>query len=419
MIVAAVPPRRPFRGSVAVPPSKSFTNRALILAALASRPVTIRRPLACDDADAMVSALSAAGVRIRTAPEALCVEPGDPPPTRVVLDVRDSGTACRFLTAFAAATPGLVATITGSGRLRERPVGPLVEALRSMGAEIDDGGRPGFPPLHIRGRSLSGGSLAIDASQSSQYASALLLIAPRLSDGLALSLSGPAVSRGYLATTREALASAGVSVSQIGDSWAIAPGAAVTAPEWTVPGDYSSAAALAAAVAVAGGSLRLEHLGWPSTQADARAFEVLSEMGVGVRPGGGGVIVDGRAAAPVSVDASDFPDAVPVLCAVAARVEGESVFSGIEHLRIKESDRVAAIEDILHAAGIAAEFGGGALRVFGSRAPNGRTATFPTRADHRIVMAATLLSLAEGGLVENPRAVEKSYPGFFRDLFGI
>jgi len=418
VIVAAVPARGPFRGAVAVPPSKSFTNRALVLAALASHPVAVRRPLDCDDADSLVGALGAAGLRIRREGDALLVAPGPPPRDEAILDVRDSGTACRFLAAFAAATPGLRVLLTGSPRLRERPIGGLVDALRAAGAEIAYAGEEGFPPLAIRGRELGGGAVEVAASESSQYASALLLAAPRIRDGIDLRIAGPAVSRAYLETTREALAAAGIDAGGDGGRFRVAPGAAVRAETLDVPGDWSSGATLAAAVAVAGGTLRLEHLPWPSSQADARALGVLRAMGMAAETGASAVVVSGRAERPADVEAGDFPDAVPVLAAVAARVEGESAFRGVAHLRLKESDRLAALEDLLGAAGVRSRTAGDVFEVSGgSRAAP--PALLPTRADHRIVMAATLLAFSRGGFVESPRSVEKSYPAFFRDVFGI
>ena len=419
MIVAAVPARGPFAGAVEAPPSKSHTNRALLLAALADHPVSVERPLSCGDADALAVALSAAGVGVARSGEGLVVSPGPPPPGEATLDVHESGTACRFLAAYASATPGLRAILTGSPRLCQRPVGALVEALRELGAEIRYLGQPGFPPLSITGRELAGGKVAVDASESSQFASALLLVAPRLAGGLALTLTGPAVSRAYLETTREALASAGIAMRGEGPTFAVEAGERVKAERLSIPGDYSSGASLAAAVAAAGGRLTIGRLPWPSSQADAKAFDVLERMGVAVEREGGAITVAGRARAGVSVDAADFPDAVPVLSAVAAGVEGESRFGGVAHLRLKESDRIAAIEDILAAAGSGARFESGVLRVSGGRRVPRTAPFFPTRADHRIVMAAAVLSLSGGGFVEGPRAVEKSYPSFFWDLFGI
>ena len=419
MIRIAIPPFGPLEGKIAAPASKSFTNRALVLAALAGHPVRIARPLDCGDADSMISALSAAGVGVRRVGEDLVVSPGAPPAGEATLDVRESGTACRFLAAFAAATPGLSAVLTGSPRLCERPIEPLVDALRTLGADVGYGGADGYPPLRIRGRELRGGAVEVDGSRSSQYASALLLAAPRFRDGLRLSVIGRAVSRAYLATTREALAAAGIAVAGNDRDASVAPGARVVAEELAVPGDYSSGVSIAAAVAAAGGTVRIDRLPSPSSQADARAFDVLGAMGTGVERTGGAITVSGRAVRPSTADAADFPDAVAVLCAAAARVDGESVFSGVDHLRLKESDRIAAILDLLEADGVPARYADGELRIAGGARRFTAPPVYPTRADHRIVMAGTILALERGGLVESPRAVAKSYPGFFRDLFAL
>jgi len=173
---------------------------------------------------------------------------------------------------------------------------------------------------------------------------------------------------------------------------------------------------LACAVAAAGGKMEIQGFSLPCLQADARAFEVLAAMGVTILPGGESVEVRGRASRPVSVRAADFPDAAPVLAAVAARIDGESELSGVSHLSIKESDRAAAIVELLQAIGIPCRAGGGSLHISGARRAGG-PAVLPTRADHRMVMAATILALENGGWVEHPAAVAKSYPGFFRALF--
>ncbi len=293
-----------------------------------------------------------------------------------------------------------------------------MDALRALGAEIEYAGAEGFPPLRIRGRELAGGEVTIDAGASSQYVSALLLIAPRLARGLRVRMEGEPVSRPYVATTREALAAVGIEVETSDGELRVAPGAAFRAFEIRVPGDASSAVPLAAAVAIAGGEMELLGFEWPSSQADAAAIGVLGEMGLDLAPRPEGLRVSGRAIRPVAVRASGFPDAVPALAAVAARIEAESAFAGVDHLRLKESDRIAAILDLLAAAGAEGRFERGELRVRGRRAFPGDPPVFPTRSDHRIVMAAGLLSLSAGGLVENPRAVAKSYPGFFSDLLG-
>ncbi len=416
MILAAIPPVPEIRGRVRVPGSKSHTNRALLLASLASGPVRVRGALECGDADSLLACLAAAGASIEALPAEIRVTPGPPPASFVVFDVRDSGTACRFLAASASASPGLDVKLTGSSRLCERPIGPLVDALRRLGADIAYLGREGFPPLAIRGRALEGGEAAVDASASSQFASAILLAAPRMRDGVRLRLEGREVSRAYVGTTLEALSSAGVRCGIAGPAIEVQPGP-IRVDEIAIPGDFSSAVPLAGAVAVRGGELELGNLSWPSSQADAAAFSVLEEMGLAVERSRDSLRVSGRAARPVSADAAGFPDAVPVLCSIASRISGESVFSGVEHLRLKESDRIEAIREMLAAAGTASSAGTGEIRVGGVAGEPASDPVFPTRSDHRIVMASTLLCLERGGFVEDPDSVGKSYPGFFRDLF--
>ena len=346
----------------------------------------------------------------------LVSRPGPAPGSPQKLDVRESGTACRFLVAFAAGRPGLEAVVTGSSRLCERPIGPLVDALRRLGAEIRYLGAEGYPPVEIRGRTLEGGTVAVDSGESSQFASALLLSAVGFSAPLTVTISGTPVSGAYLDLTLEMLAEAGVRVERDDREARVWPGEISTA-ELEIPGDCSSAVSLAAAVATRGGHLELENLRWPSRQADAAALELLGRMGLEISPFGRSVRVSGRATTPAIADASGFPDAVPVLCAVAAGLEGESVFSGISHLRLKESDRLEAIARVVEAAGARATVSDGGLEVAGPARPASDLPLFPTRGDHRIVMAATILCLSAGGLVEEPRSVSKSYPGFFCDLF--
>jgi 3-phosphoshikimate 1-carboxyvinyltransferase len=416
VIWLAIPPSRGISRRILAPPSKSHTNRALILAAAASREMLVRGPLECDDTDAMRGALEAAGARFRHDSAGLRVLPGPPPAGAIEMDVRESGTACRFLAAFAAVCPGAEVRLGGAPRLCERPVGPLVDALRALGADIRYLGREGHPPLAIRGRELEGGRLEVDSRDSSQFASALLLAAPRMRRGLELRVPAPSVSRAYLEVTCEILGAAGVAARADASGIRVEPGPA-SAAEIAVPGDASSAFALAGAVAASGGEIRIGNFPWPSAQADARAFASLEAMGVEVDAGEGELRVAGRARRPVAADAEDFPDAVPVLAAVAARVEGDSRISGIAHLRLKESDRIGALVDLIRAAGAQAQEEPAAIRIRGPAA-SGEAPTFPTRSDHRIVMAAAVLALERGGFVESPASVSKSYPGFFRDLFG-
>ncbi len=418
----ALPPVRFLSGVVRVPSSKSATNRALLLAALTEVPVEISRPLASDDTAALRRCLEAMGASIVATADGLRVSgPLRGARDRVIeLDAEDSGTAARFLAAAAAATPGRF-VLGGSPRLCERPVGELVEALRSAGARIAYRAREGCLPLDIEGGTLEAGEVVVDAARSSQFLSALLLAGVAVDGGLRVRAAGRIASAPYVATTLEVLRDLGHSV-EAGADFAVQRGGA-PAGRYETPGDYSSAVPLLAAVGIAGGAVTLTGLRWPSADADAGALPVLERMGIRLVHGPNGLAASAErgASRAVTVGAGDFPDAVPALAALAAVSPGETVFSGVGHLRLKESDRLAAIAEVVVSVGATATIGDDALAVVGAAAETrGAVTRIATFRDHRIAMAAGLLALRLPGLlIENPGCVAKSYPGFFRDLEGL
>jgi 3-phosphoshikimate 1-carboxyvinyltransferase len=349
------------------------------------------------------------------------------------LDARDSGTAARFLTALAAAVPGDF-RLRGSARLSERPMSPLIEALRSLGADVREEGLAGCLPLRIRGGSVSGGSVRVDASQSSQFLSALLLLGAA-GTPVEVASEGTVASAPYVAMTIESLRAFGHLVEEEGEvevrgrhdvrgPWRVTRGVSTPA-SYETPGDYSSAVPLLASVGIGGGDVALEGLDWPSADADAHALPVLRRMGIRVDAGMAGTAgvvarAERGALSPVTVRAADFPDAVPALAALAAFAPGRSRFEDIGHLRWKESDRLSALECLLAAGGTRAFSEAGALVVEG-QGPEAvapvASAVLPTFRDHRIAMAAALLALGRPGMrIEDPDCVSKSYPAFFRDL---
>ncbi|MDQ5857942.1 MAG: 3-phosphoshikimate 1-carboxyvinyltransferase, partial [Acidobacteriota bacterium] len=287
----AFPPARSVHGTVHAPPSKSATNRALVLAALSNEPVEIRRPLDSQDTNRLASCLRAMGAVIEPIEEGVRVHGplgagrGRDP---VVLDAGASGTAARFLAAVASAVPGRY-RLTGDARLLERPIGPLVTSLRAAGAEIDYAGREGFLPLSIRGETLGGASagepVIVDASESSQFLSALLVAAPALDAGLSVRPAGEVASAPYVETTVAVLHAFGHGVARAVDgSIAVARGSGGPRA-YTVPGDWSSALPLLAAAGIAGGEVTVTGLEWPSPDADVRALGVVEAMGVAVDRG--------------------------------------------------------------------------------------------------------------------------------------
>ena len=274
-------PAREARGVVRAPPSKSATNRALILAALSPAPVDLIRPLDSEDTHALARCLRALGAKIEPGRESLRVQgplqgAGE---EEIVLDAGDSGTAARFLTALAAATPGRF-LLTGSPSLRARPMRELVQALRSLGAEIVSRGEDDGLPLEIRGRTLRAGAVSVDASRSSQFVSALLLAAVAIDGGLEVSASGRVASAPYVASTLDVLEAFGHGVS--GDAALCVRRGKTTASRYETPGDYSSALPLLAAPGILGGEVRVDGLAWPSRDADALALDALERMGMTV-----------------------------------------------------------------------------------------------------------------------------------------
>jgi len=415
----AIPPARELAGEVRVPASKSATNRSLVAAALGREPLEIVGPLESDDTAALRRCLAAMGAEIVERTGSLSVRGPleGSAASATTLDAADSGTAARFLAAAAAAVPGRF-VLTGSPRLRERPMGELVDALRRAGARIEYAEIEGRLPVSIDGGSLTTGTVTVDASRSSQFYSALLLAAVAVDGGLAVRASGEVASAPYVDMTIETLRALGHDVSEDCGTIRVRRGRALAA-RYEVPGDYSSAVPLIAAVTAVGGQIRLTGLRWPSADADARALPVLESMGVALAGSADGIEASApkRATRPVSVRAGDFPDAVPALAAVAALADGPSRFDGVGHLRLKESDRIGSLVEILTLAGARASADGDALVVEGPPRPVPGAVRIPTHRDHRMAMAAAILSLRLPSLlVENPDCVSKSYPGFFRDL---
>ena len=417
-----LPRARRLEGIVRAPPSKSATNRALVLAALASGPVEIARPLVSDDTDAMRRCLRAMGARIEPAADGLRMNGplSASAAVETTLDAGDSGTAARFLAALAAAVPGDF-LLDGSARLRERPVAELVQALRRGGARIQCRGEEGFLPLSISGATLRSGEVAVDAGRSSQFLSALLLAAAAVEGGLTVRPEGDVASAPYVEETLEALRAFGHDVRREGRSIAVSRGPSGPT-RFEVPGDSSSAVPLLAAAGAASGRVTVLGVSPASSAADARAFPVLASMGIAIEEVPGGVRATREADVPLrpaQVRATDFPDSVPALAALAALARGESRFEGVAHLRLKESDRIAALTALLTAAGASVRSSDSDLVVTGCAA-GGSSTVLPTFNDHRIAMAASLIAFARGGyLIENPSCVSKSYPAYFRDLCSL
>jgi 3-phosphoshikimate 1-carboxyvinyltransferase len=402
----------PIDAAVEIPGSKSMTNRALILAALAAEPVRIVRPLRSRDTDLMAAALRALGAEITEDGADWRIVPGELRGPASV-DTGLAGTVMRFLPPVAALASGEV-SVDGDPRARERPMGPIITALRALGASIDDDGR-GALPFTVRGTgAVNGGEVVIDASGSSQLVSGLLLAAPRFEKGVEVRHEGPPVpSAAHLAMTVEMLRAAGAAVDAQGNVWRVAPGP-LQGRDWTIEPDLSNAAQFLGAALVTGGRVTVP--GWPAetTQPGDALRGLLTAMGAEVSHGPDGLTVRGGRGgfSGLTADLHEVGELTPVLAALCALAGSPSRLTGIAHLRGHETDRLAAlVAEINGLGGDANELPDG-LEIRPRPLHGG---VFRTYDDHRMVMAAALLGLAVPGIeVENPGTVGKTLPNFTR-----
>jgi 3-phosphoshikimate 1-carboxyvinyltransferase len=434
----------PVSGRIWLPPSKSITNRALVLAALSDRPARIAHPLRARDTLLAAAALRAMGTEVADDPGGSAVSisgwlvtAGQPPAgSRVSVDVGNAGTVMRFLPAVAALTSAAV-HFDGDERIRQRPVGPILAALRDLGARIEDDGR-GAAPFTVLGHGrVRGGAVTLDASGSSQLISGLLLAAPRFDEGIQIRHEGPPVpSAPHIAMTVRMLQAAGADVTPAPttrsgadgsrdrpDGWQVRPGQ-LDLGSIRVEPDLSNAGPFLAAALVTGGTLSLP--GWPqnSLQAAGPILDVLTGMGARCVVDADGLTISG--AGPVrgiTADLRDVAELAPVLAAAAALADTPSTFTGLAHTRRHETDRLAALAKEINALGgdITELPDGLQVRPRPLRA-HAADGPFGSYDDHRMVMTAAVLGLAVPGIrVANVQTVAKTFPEFtdvWADMLG-
>lgn len=416
-----VPSGRRLCGRVRVPPSKSVTHRALVLTLLGGRPIEIERPLRSTDTDVMLGALVAVGWRVDPSSVGLRLVPPTAAVVEATIDCGSAGTALRLLTGALAARPGRW-RLVGSERLSERPMAPLLTALRRLGVAIDCSGKEGFAPLDIEGRVIDGGRVSLAAGESSQFLSALLVTGLVARSPLEIQVS-ELTSRPYVDLTLEAMRRFGGRVEVEGTRYRVEPG--LKPPRrLAVDGDYSAAAYWAAGAAVTRGEVELEGLRRDSRQGDRRLLDLLAEMGATIEWNGDRSTVrgTGRLEA-IDVDLSDMPDQVPTVAALAPFAAGTTRLRNVAHLRLKESDRLTAMRRELERLGVPVSEHPDGLEIAGvwsTGNPPVEPVTVDTWDDHRIAMSLAIVGLRRPGVeIREPRVVEKSYPGFWRALEGL
>jgi 3-phosphoshikimate 1-carboxyvinyltransferase len=413
-------------GTLALPGSKSLSNRILLLAALAAGETEVTHVLDSEDTGVMLAALGRLGVGVRGDAGAGGrvwiagrAGPRDPPhpdaPAELFLG--NAGTAMRPLTAVLAASRGAF-VLRGIPRMHERPIADLVDGLRQLGGSVTYLERDGYPPLSIAGAGLAGGRARISGATSSQFLSALLMAAPLARGRVSIEIADRLVSEPYVAMTLALMARFGVRVAQPAPlRYEVSAPARYASPgRVLVEGDASSASYFLAGAAITGGTVRVEGCGSDSLQGDARFALVLERMGARTRMEPAAIEVEGNPPLRgIDADLTAMPDAAMTLAVAALFARGPTTLYGIGNWRVKETDRLAAVSAELGKLGARTEVGADCLVVH----PPGRirAASIATYDDHRMAMAFSLAACGgEPVVIENPACVAKTFPGYFREL---
>jgi 3-phosphoshikimate 1-carboxyvinyltransferase len=411
-----IPKAGPVDATVIAPPSKSYSVRALLLAAMAEGATRVENCLDADDTRYALEALRAIGFAV-SGSIATGVTIGarvSMSANEVPIFIGNAGTAMRFFTGWLAFTPGRF-LLSGEQRMHERPIGDLVDVLLSIGAEVEYVEQEGFPPLRIRGKKMRGGfDVAISASTSSQFVSALMLGGATLPDGITLRLSSIA-SGPYLDITADILRTFGARVTRDGDVIHVRAGR-LAQDVYRVEGDWSSASYWFAAAAATRGTMRVRGLAVPTAQGDAGFIDILAAMGCAIEAGTDEVVVRGpEQLRGGTFDCNATPDLVPTLAAIAPLAATPVEIVNVANLRDKESDRLAAVTSELRRLGATVDERPDALRI--EPGWSDALATIDTHNDHRIAMAFAIAGLARGNVtIGKEQVVSKSYPRFWKTL---
>ena len=408
--------QKPVTATIEIPGSKSYTNRALLMAALTQGPVTLYNPLYSEDTEAMLGCLRALGLRIDTASGQIIVYDDISLIAKrsYELCAHDSGTTIRFLLALLCLVPG-TQVIRGSARLNERPIQDLVEALRLLGAHIEYLEEEGRAPLKVHSSSLSfGAEVTLDAAVSSQFLSALLMIAPCLG-GLTVQLRGEVISRPYAEMTIHAMREWGIAVLQTEKGRYHIPGGQHYEKKTSViEGDFSSAGYFFAIAALTQSTFTLKNLEPNSVQADRKFLDILAQMGNEIHMGKLGITFIGKQILPLTLDMEDCPDQVQTIAVLAAFAKGVTRISGVRSLRFKETERVQALKNELAKMGIKTEDTHDTLTIYGGEP---HAAIIDTYGDHRMAMAFAVAGTHLPGMqIRHPEVANKTFPTFWKIL---
>ncbi len=401
-------------GRVRASPSKSYTHRAILLAALSGGTARVRRGLLAEDTEATLAGVEAFGAEVFREDGALTITSDGFRPPEKEIDARNSGTTLRLLTGVAATLDGWT-VLTGDASLRKRPMGPLLDALLALGARGRSLHGDGCAPVQVSGP-LAGGDVSIAGSVSSQFVSSLLVAGSLARATTTVRVLPPIRSEPYVDVTVHMLARFGVAIHEKGNDYRIEAGQAYRPVDVDVPGDFSSAAFPLVAAAITNGDVAVEGLDPDVPQGDRRVVDFLRAFGARIEASGDAVRVRGGSLRARTIDIGDTPDLFPVLAVLATQADGESRFVNGEHLRVKESDRIATTVAFLRAMGGSVEATPDGCIVRGTSRL--REAFVESQGDHRILMAAAVAALVADGPVDisDPTCYRVSYPGFLEDM---
>ena len=401
---------------VTIPGSKSYTHRALVVSALADGESSLRNALRSEDTEHTIQGLEKFGVPVLGEGNLLRVlgKGGKLKAAGEKIYVGNSGTSMRFLTALAALRQGRT-LLDGSERMRERPIAELLDGLVALGVKAYSQEGNGYPPVVVESQGLMGGVARMKGSESSQFFSALLMVAPYARGDVRLEVEGALVSRPYVDITRDVMSAFGVEVRcEEYRSFSIRAGQRYLPQKYLIEGDASNASYFLAAAAITRGRVRVENFRPESIQGDAGFLKILEKMGCEVALGERFAEVWGKELRGIEMDMNPMPDLVPTLAVTATFARGRTVIQNIGHLRLKESDRIGALAYELTKMGVKVEEGKDWLSVEGGKA---RGAEIETHHDHRLAMSFAIAGLAVPGVkIKGERCVDKSFPEFWKTL---
>jgi len=413
--IILTPLKMPVTKTIEIPGSKSYTNRALIMAALTEIPVRIKNPLKSDDTMAMIACLNELGITVKTNEKEIIVEGSfkDVKEKEYTLNADLAATVIRFILPILCVVPG-IKILQGKEGLNKRPIGELVNGLRQLGAQIEYMDKEGFPPLKITSSKLQAKNVHIKADVSSQFFSALFMIAPAIG-GLTITVDGIQISKPYIDMTIDSMEKFGIHVVNNNyQSYTIEKNQIYNCKEYIVEGDFSSAGYFIAIAALTKSKLTLKNLNPDSLQADKKLLQTVREMGSTITSTEDQITIIGNGVKSLSVDMIDFPDQAQTVAVLAAFTEGKTTLQGLQSLHVKETDRLKATVVELTKMQIKTESTHETLIIHGG---NPKPAIINTYGDQRTAMSFAIAGAKISGItINDPDVVNKTFPEFWDKL---